>query len=454
MTNATTGLEAIGTWLRTCGARRVFGDPLPGLGHVAVAAPPTAELLAAADGRLGPGPGVAWDAAGRTLLVTSRPGPVVRTHEVGGLAELPGAIGRAVSAMRRAPASTRISLSDGIDLEAVSPFTTRRTAATAYAVPSGAVLPATGKVVVLAGPGVVRAGAGAVEGLRALAAAGPLPVANTWGAKGVFTWDSPHHMGTCGLQARDFELLGFGQADLIVATGIDPAEATPAAFALAPVLHIDPAHLAWHVGELAGRTVAVENRLYATLAGVAQPGYADDRFPLHPARVVKAMRDTLPADGVVAADPGPAGLWVARTFPTSVLGSVVVPATAAAGIAAAIALCAALDGRPAVAVVHPTPGGTGPGPSVDEAGLGVGVGPGEAGLDDGTRAVIELARHLGRSLTVVAWGAEGVTSAADLDDALANAATADGVSVLGVPIDHEPTDGLLHAAGPLTAWQP
>ena len=26
--------------------------------------------------------------------------------------------------------------------------------------------------------------------------------ANTWGAKGVFPWDSPHHLGTCGLQAR------------------------------------------------------------------------------------------------------------------------------------------------------------------------------------------------------------------------------------------------------------
>jgi len=80
----------------------------------------------------------------------------------------------------------------------------------------------TGRVVVLAGPGVIDDGA--LEGLRAFAAAGSLGVANTWGAKGVFAWDSPHHLGTCGLQANDFELLGFGDAGVIVATGLDPDE--------------------------------------------------------------------------------------------------------------------------------------------------------------------------------------------------------------------------------------
>ena len=49
-------------------------------------------------------------------------------------------------------------------------------------------------------------------------------VANTWGAKGVFAWDSPHHLGTCGLQAHDFELLGFADLDLLWVTGLDPDE--------------------------------------------------------------------------------------------------------------------------------------------------------------------------------------------------------------------------------------
>src|SRR4051794_22595739 len=36
--------------------------------------------------------------------------------------------------------------------------------------------------------------------LHALADRLGAPVANTWGAKGIYAWDDPHHMGTCGLQ--------------------------------------------------------------------------------------------------------------------------------------------------------------------------------------------------------------------------------------------------------------
>src|SRR5258705_5613753 len=55
-----------------------------------------------------------------------------------------------------------------------------------------------GRAAMLAGPGVLRHRA--VDGLREFAAAANVGVANTWGAKGVFNWDSPHHLGTCGLQ--------------------------------------------------------------------------------------------------------------------------------------------------------------------------------------------------------------------------------------------------------------
>ena len=52
-----------------------------------------------------------------------------------------------------------------------------------------------------------------------------LGVLNTWGAKGVFDWRSRHHLATAGLQEHDFALAGLGDADLIVATGVDPDEA-------------------------------------------------------------------------------------------------------------------------------------------------------------------------------------------------------------------------------------
>src|SRR2546430_4609071 len=178
----------------------------------------------------------------------------------------------------------------------------------------GASLP-DGRIVVLAGPGVV--GTRSIDGLRAFAAAANVPVANTWGAKGVLPWDSPFHMGTCGLQARDFELLDFASYDAIVATGTDLAESPEERFALAPFVDIPPTAL----GRLADQATPSSepipsNELYASLSAAAQPGYADDRVPLHPAPAVAAPRAASPTAGAGLAHPrGPRGL-VGRPVPT------------------------------------------------------------------------------------------------------------------------------------------
>ncbi|HJR26258.1 MAG TPA: hypothetical protein VJ804_12355, partial [Acidimicrobiales bacterium] len=76
-----------------------------------------------------------------------------------------------------------------------------------------------GRLGILVGPGVVAAGA--VAGLHAFADAVGCGVVNTWGAKGVLAWDDPRHFGTAGLQARDFELAGLGDVDLLVTSGLD-----------------------------------------------------------------------------------------------------------------------------------------------------------------------------------------------------------------------------------------
>src|SRR3954471_6631034 len=104
-----------------------------------------------------------------------------------------------------------------------------------------------GRLVVLAGPGVV--GTRSIDGLRAFATAANVPIANTWGAKGVLPWDSPHHMGTCGLQARDFELLDFASYDAIITEETDIAESPEERFALAPIIDTPPTEL----GRLADR---------------------------------------------------------------------------------------------------------------------------------------------------------------------------------------------------------
>lgn len=211
--------------------------------------------------------------------------------------------------------------------------------------------------VVLAGPGVVRTGN--VAGLRALAQAAVVGVLNTWGAKGVFAWDDPHHLGTIGLQERDFELAGLGDADLIIATGLHPAEAPPARWQLAPWVEIPPARLheaaSWFGAQPPDRSVdaIAKPPLWDLVAGVTQAGWADESLPLRPSRATRAIAQAVGDDGLVVADPGVAGFWVARTFPTAEVGSVFVPSDRTPpGEAASAALASRLadPGRPVLLV--------------------------------------------------------------------------------------------------------
>ena len=101
-------------------------------------------------------------------------------------------------------------------------------------------------------------------------------------------------------------------------------------------------------------------------------------------------------------DPGPAGLWVARTFPTDAPGTVVVPAVTAPGLGAALGLAAARAGHSTLTI------------KVEQ-------------MDETTRAVVDLARTLDADLTVEAWG----------DD-----------------VDLSLTALLVDAAGPVVAWGP
>jgi hypothetical protein len=234
-----------------------------------------------------------------------------------------------------------------------------------------------GRVVVLAGPGVVEHRA--VGALRALAAAGQLGVLNTWGAKGVFHWQSRHHWATVGLQTRDFELGGIPGADLVLAVGVDEREAPRHLWDTgAPVREVAPEAL----GPLAERWPVAPTGFPAVpplrerLAAVTQAGWTVDETPLMPSRVTRHYAQVLGETGLVAADPGTAGYWVARTFATTRLGSVFVPAAPTEGWATACVLVARLVTplRPALAVVNGAVGEWGSAVLAEAARLGVGIG--------------------------------------------------------------------------------
>ena len=289
-----------------------------------------------------------------------------------------------------------------------------------------------GRVRVLVGPGVIAAGA--VDALRAFAAAGNLGVANTWGAKGVFAWDSPHHLGTCGLQARDFELLGFADADVIIAVGLDEDESPRARVALAPLVELDPADLPRAVGRVVATGPPVPNELYPRLAAVAQPGFVDDKVPLHPARAVADLGAALPAGGFLSGEPGMAGLWIARTFPTPALASgeprrVVVPARREPGRALQLALDQARRGRPSIAVI---------------------VGP----LDPATALTLDAVGGEDLPLVVAVWDSAtvGFGDAGEHRVRVAGALAASRPTVVDVPVCLDDTRLLTAAAGEVVAW--
>jgi hypothetical protein len=205
-----------------------------------------------------------------------------------------------------------------------------------------------GGVGFLVGPGAL----GHLDGLHRAAERIGVAVINTWGAKGVFRWDSPHHGGTAGLQARDFELAGLGAVELLVTSGCDPDEVTAAPWqGRAEVRDVAPEDL----GSLAGRwdrptQKPVHPPLYTELSAVIGPLYDDPATP--PSRA-RALAAELPAGGRIVAPPGLVGYWVARTLPTTVPGSVIVPARGDA--ADARALAAGLASRRRVIYVSDVP---------------------------------------------------------------------------------------------------
>ena len=257
----------------------------------------------------------------------------------------------------------------------------------------------TTRMVMLVGPDATRV----APAVHRLAHALGSPVANTWGAKGIYSWNDAHHMGTCGLQADDFELLGFEQFDFVVAIGIDEAESPLARLTMASVILL-PADTQI-LDRLAQRVpvrelVATENELYIRMAAVAQPGYLNNSYPRHPARAVMDLKQSLSPTTRVTAQPGLAGLWIARTFPTDRMGSVIVPAQDQPGIGAAVGLASAAQDTDTICVVH---------------------GP----IDDTTAEVMRVAAHHELPLRLEVWD----------DD-----------------VDWSRTDDLIAAAGSVVAW--
>ncbi|HZB98265.1 MAG TPA: acetolactate synthase large subunit, partial [Candidatus Sulfotelmatobacter sp.] len=200
--------------------------------------------------------------------------------------------------------------------------------------------------VILAGNGVVRGRAAAA--LREFSEATGIPAAETFMGKGLLPADSPQALGAVGLQAGDYSLAGFDEADLVIAIGYDLVEHSPVHWNPRRdkrVICIDtvPAEIDGYFApevELVGdlRSILLhlldECRIVPRSGGSVELHQAalrrlersrgDDHFPIHPPRILWEIRQVLGHQDILVSDVGLHKLWIGRMFPAYEPGTVLI----------------------------------------------------------------------------------------------------------------------------------
>ncbi|HLJ04108.1 MAG TPA: acetolactate synthase large subunit [Solirubrobacteraceae bacterium] len=192
--------------------------------------------------------------------------------------------------------------------------------------------------IALAGNGAIRGHAS--RALRAFTQTTGIPVAETFMAKGLIDYHDPRALGTVGLQARDYEMAGFDDADLVIAIGYDLVEHAPQhwnprgdkriimidsvaaeidEFFLPEVELVgDIAHVLARLAAGAKRTPPPDGdsrRLRELVQGALRDAAGDDQFPMRPPRVLHDLRQVLGRDDILVSDVGLHKLWIGRMFP-------------------------------------------------------------------------------------------------------------------------------------------
>jgi acetolactate synthase-1/2/3 large subunit len=191
--------------------------------------------------------------------------------------------------------------------------------------------------VALAGNGVIRAGAAAA--LREFTRATGIAVATTFMGKGVVDAADPMSLGTVGLQAGDYRMAGFEQADVVLAIGYDLVEHAPKHWNAGKdkkIVCIDsvPAEIdEFYIPEveLVGDLYHVLSRLGEECRHVPHAGGSthlndvvtsyfekagnDQHWPMQPPRALFELRNALGRNDILVSDVGLHKLWIGRMFP-------------------------------------------------------------------------------------------------------------------------------------------
>ena len=191
--------------------------------------------------------------------------------------------------------------------------------------------------VALAGNGVIRAKA--APALREFVRATGIPVAETFMGKGLLPPENAKALGSVGLQAGDYSMAGFDDADVVLAIGYDLVEHSPEhwnpgrdktvicidsvpaetdAFFMPEVELIgDIYNILTRLGEECRHVPhqGGSQRLRDVVLGRFEQAKDDDAFPVQPPRALWEIRQALGREDILISDVGLHKLWIGRMFP-------------------------------------------------------------------------------------------------------------------------------------------
>jgi acetolactate synthase-1/2/3 large subunit len=191
--------------------------------------------------------------------------------------------------------------------------------------------------VVLVGNGVARVGC--APALRRFVETTGIPAAETFMGKGAIAADDPKWLGSVGLQSGDYEMAGFGEADVVITVGFDLVEHSPEHwnpdrdkrivcidtasvevdeyFMTEVDLIGDMDHILTRLTEECGDVGASggEPRLRDVVHSYFEGAKDDDHFPVQPPRALYEIRQALGREDILISDVGLHKLWIGRMFP-------------------------------------------------------------------------------------------------------------------------------------------
>jgi len=206
-----------------------------------------------------------------------------------------------------------------------------------------------------------------------------IPFITTQMGKGVIDERSPQYIGTASLTQGDYVHCAFDASDVILVLGHDIYEKPPfimGADSGKKVIHInfyssqiddvyapslevigDIAHTMWALTD----QIQVQDhwdfglflRTKEALQAHIHRSDSDNRFPIHPERLVNDLRTVLSKDDIITLDNGMYKLWISRNFPAYRQNGVILDnalATMGAGLPSAIAAKMVKPHRKVVAV--------------------------------------------------------------------------------------------------------